>query len=185
MNTPGDDYIVRQVLKGNQELFRVIVERYQNHIFTMGMRFFKNPDDAADFTQEVFVKVYNNLSSFKGMASFKSWLMKVGYNHAVNKFISNKNTQCDEYNDSQGNTPDPLNIVMKNELHDIIEKAINDLPEAYKVCIDLYFYVGLPFKEISHITGYPLNTIKSYVFRAKQHLYNALKGTIAEEYNEM
>lgn len=185
MNIPDDEYIVRQVLKGNQELFRVIVERYQKYIFTMGMRFFKNHDDAADFTQEVFVKVYNNLSSFRGMASFKSWLMKIGYNHAINTFHSNRNNPTDEYNDSEGNTLDPLHVVMKNELNEIIEKAIEDLPQTYKVCIDLYFYVGLPFKEISHITGYPVNTIKSYVFRAKQHLYNALKGTIAEEYHEM
>ncbi len=185
MTAQHDEYIVQQILKGKQELFRIIVERYQNHIFTLGMRFFKNYDDAADFTQEVFVKVYNNLASFKGLASFKSWLMKVGYNHAVNKLNSSKNNNSDEYNDSIDNCPNPEMQTMQNELQAILEKAINTLPQEYRICIDLYFYVGLPFKEISNITGYPVNTIKSYVFRAKQQLRHALKGTIAEEYHEM
>lgn len=185
MTTQHDEYFVQQILKGKQELFRIIVERYQNYIFTLGMRFFKNYDDASDFTQEVFVKVYNNLESFKGLASFKSWLMKVGYNHAVNKLHAIKNNNPDIYNESIDNRPNPENQVIRNELHSILEKAINNLPDEYKVCIDLYFFVGLPFKEISHITGFPVNTIKSHVFRAKQHLRHALKGTIAEEYHEM
>ncbi len=185
MTAQNDEYIVQQIIKGNQELFAIIVQRYQNHMFTMGMRFFKNYDDAADFTQEVFVKVYNSLASFKGLASFKSWLMKIGYNHAVNKLNTAKNNHPDEYNDSIDNSPNPETQVMHSELHSILEHAINSLPDAYKVCIDLYFFVGLPFKEISHITGFPVNTIKSYVFRAKQQLRHALKGTIAEEYHEM
>ncbi len=151
----------------------------------MGMRFFKHHEEAADFTQEVFVKVYNNLETFKGTASFKSWLMKVSYNHAVNIFHARKNNNADEYCDSFDTTPEPLQQVIKNELQKALEEAVRKLPEAYRVCIDLYFYVGLPFREISHITGFPINTIKSYVYRAKQHLRNALKGTIAEEYHEM
>ncbi|MCX8125196.1 MAG: sigma-70 family RNA polymerase sigma factor [Spirochaetes bacterium] len=184
MTTLHDEYIIQQILKGKHDLFRIIVERYQNIIFSLGMRFFKNYDEATDFTQEIFIKVYNNLDTFKGIASFKSWLMKIGYNHAINRLNSVKNNNV-EYNDSIDGCSDPEKQVIHDELQTILEEAVNSLPPEYRVCIDLYFYVGLPFKEISHITGFPVNTIKSYVYRAKQHLRQALKGTIAEDYYEM
>ncbi|HOF13266.1 MAG TPA: sigma-70 family RNA polymerase sigma factor [Spirochaetota bacterium] len=185
MNNISDEHIIQQILKGNQELFKIIIQRYEQLVYSLGMRFFKNHDDASDFTQEVFVKVYGNLYSFKGTASFKTWMMKVCYNHAVNKIAQMQNNNTTEYHDTIADTSEPLNIFMKNELGELLEQAINALPPAYKVCIDLYFYAGLPFKEISGITGYPVNTIKSYVFRAKQHLRDALKGTIADDYHEM
>lgn len=185
MNTYSDENIIQHILKGNQEMFRVIIERYQGHLYAMGMRFFKNHDDASDFSQEVFVKVYNNLYSYKGAAAFKGWLMKIGYNHAINTLHSIQKNDSDEYHDNCPDNNDPMDILLRNELCKVLEEAINDLPPAYKACVDLYFYLGLSMKEISNITGYPVNTIKSHVYRAKKQLYSHLKGTIAEEYNEM
>ena len=71
------------------------------------------------------------------------------------------------------------------EIKQILAEEINRLPERYRICIDFYFFLGLKYNEISEITGYPVNTIKSDVLRAKNILRQKLKGTIAEEYHEM
>ena len=83
------------------------------------------------------------------------------------------------------NEPGPDNNHSKNEIRDLITREIEKLPERYRICLDFYFFFGLKYKEISNITGYPVNTIKSDVLRAKNILRQNLKGTIAEDYNEM
>jgi RNA polymerase sigma-70 factor (ECF subfamily) len=66
-----------------------------------------------------------------------------------------------------------------------ISRALASLPEKYRICVDFFFFLGLSYGEIGDITGFPVNTIKSHVFRAKQMLRDALRGSAAEEYHEM
>ena len=80
----SDEMIVQDILAGNSNSFIFIIERYQQRIFSMGMRFLKNKDDASDFAQEVFIKVFKNLSSYKKKAPFKYWMVKIAYNHGIN-----------------------------------------------------------------------------------------------------
>ena len=181
-----DEYIVLQVQKGDFELYRLIVERYQDKIFSIGMRFFYDRDDSADFTQEVFLKAFNKIDSFREIALFKYWLVKLAYNHAINmkksRHDKNADYNCEEIQ-SGYELPEKNHIY--GEIKQVLAEEINRLPERYRVCIDFYFFLGLKYNEISEITGYPVNTIKSDVLRAKNILRQKLKGSIAEEYYEM
>jgi len=185
-NNFSDEYIVRQVQKGNFELYSLIVERYQDKIFSIGMRFFYDRDDSADFTQEVFLKAYSKIDSYREIALFKYWLAKLAYNHGINMKKSSPEKSgefnCEEIQSSYV-LPEKNHIY--GEIKQILADEINRLPERYRICIDFYFFLGLKYNEISEITGYPVNTIKSDVLRAKNILRQKLKGTIAEEYNEM
>ncbi len=180
-----DEQIIRRVLEGEIHLFKDIVERYQNRIFTIGMRFHRNRDDAYDFVQEVFIRVYNNLSSFRGESKFYSWLVKIAYNHGINSIKSAKPNESltEEYINAEELTPETAHL--RGEVKAALSRAINELPERYRICLDLYFFFGLSYPEITDVTGFPVNTIKSNVFRAKQMLRDALRGTVAEEYDEM
>ncbi len=182
----SDEYIVRQVQKGDFEFYSLIVERYQDRIFSIGMRFFYDRDDSADFTQEVFLKAFKKIDSFREIALFKYWLIKLAYNHGINikKSSRDKNIDfnCDEI--QSGYEPPEKNHIY-SEIKQILVDEINMLPERYRICIDFYFFMGLKYNEISEITGYPVNTIKSDVLRAKNILRQKLKGTIAEDYHEM
>ena len=180
-----DEKIIRRVLKGNLDCFRIIIERYENHIFSIGMRFFKNVDDSYDFTQDVFIKSFESISSYRGRAPFKYWLVKVAYNTGINKIRKSRDSYelVEEYIESSDATPEVS--LLKTEVHDALNDAVSQLDEKYKICVDLYFFLGIPYSEISEITGYPVNTIKSNVFRAKSILRDKLKGTVAEEYNEV
>lgn len=184
-DTTPDERIVEAVLAGERDAFRTLVLRYKNKIFSIGYRFFYNTDDANDFCQEIFAKVYEKLATYRFNCPFRYWLGRIAYNHGINR----KNKQHSRYE-----TTDQVEIasgesldlpVEQEELRTLVNGAIEALPQEYRICIDLYYFWGMPHREISAITGIPVNTIKSYVFRAKSLLRDTLRGTIAEEYDEI
>jgi RNA polymerase sigma-70 factor, ECF subfamily len=179
-----DERIVRQVVNGDIESYEIIVKRYQSYIYSIGMRFFKNTDDSNDFVQDVFLKAYIELESFKGKAPFHSWLIRIAYNHGINKIKAGK-VENVIFEESVSAEPTQEQRHIKDEAITLLRTAIDSLPEQYRICVDLYFFSGLKYIEIESITGFPVNTIKSNVLRAKQILRNKLRGSIAEDYDEM
>jgi RNA polymerase sigma-70 factor (ECF subfamily) len=171
-----DQMIVAQVVSGQKELFRLLVKRYEKAVFGMGMSFFRNAEDSSDFTQEVFLKVFRNLSQFEGRSRFSTWLYKIAYNTAINSVSRKRDYHSlveDEiipYNDT------PERKLLRSLARDAVLKAIKELPERFRVCVDLFFFYDRSYQEIENITGYPLNTIKSHVFRAKKLLREKLAG---------
>ena len=179
-----DEQIIKGVIKGDVEGFRLVVNRYQKKIFSIGMRFFNNEEDSHDFVQEVFIRAYQNIKSFKGLAPFRYWLTRIAYNYGINRLKMRKEER--NYSEESILTHEtPERGYLREEIKDILLEAINQLPEEYRICLDFYFFWGLTYGQINEITGFPVNTIKSYVFRAKQVLRDSLRGTIVEEYHEM
>lgn len=195
MDRVSDEQIIARVLRGDTNSFKAIVDRYQQHIFGIGMRFLKNETDAYDFVQEVFIKTYRNLASYLGSAPFRFWLVKIAYNHAVSTVQARRvraahvsqvpNNDIDQAQQMVRVEPSPEKGYIKTEVKEVLLAAINRLPEQYQICLDFHFFLGLSYEEISSITEIPINTIKSNVFRAKMALRNTLRGTIAEDYHEM
>jgi RNA polymerase sigma-70 factor, ECF subfamily len=179
------DKVIRQILNGENERFGEIVSHFENRVFSIGMRFFRNCDEARDFAQEVFMKAYYSLKDYRGRGKFQYWLSRIAYNHGIStlKKYQESTLLKDEHIESDIRSPEQLYI--KNEINILLEKEMKSLPEKYQVSMELYFYMGLSYKEISSITGFPINTIKSNVLRARRQLHSTLKGTIAEDYDEM
>jgi RNA polymerase sigma-70 factor (ECF subfamily) len=185
----GDDrLLVDQVLTGRQEFFALLVERHEKEVFGMGMSFFHNREEAADFAQDVFIKVYRNLSQFEGRARFSTWLYKVAYNTALNSVTRRKEyvSLADDFENgkesaaqngicgaAQG-TMTPEREALRTAAKEAVRTAVRELPDRYRVCIDLFFFYDRSLKEIEAITGYPINTIKSHVRRAKKLLKERL-----------
>ncbi|HOV08025.1 MAG TPA: sigma-70 family RNA polymerase sigma factor [Spirochaetota bacterium] len=181
-----DEQIIKRVQKGKTEDFGEIVKRYSNKVFSIGMRFFYNTDDSADFSQEVFFKAFSNINSYRAIAPFRFWLVKLAYNLALNIKKSKKEEFSSiEEKDFLDRNLSPHESHIANELRETLLEEINKLPERYKVSLDMYFFWGLKYSEISEITGLPVNTIKSDVFRAKNILRSRLKNTLSEECYEL
>ncbi|MBN2040816.1 MAG: sigma-70 family RNA polymerase sigma factor [Spirochaetes bacterium] len=180
----SDEQIVRVVLDGQNEKFKFIVKRYQTYIYNIGMRFFGNEDDSLDFTQDVLLKAYTELKSFSGKASFRAWIIKIAYNYGINKIKAAKHDKA-EIDDNISGGIGPEKSHFKNEVSDLLKRSIDALPYKYSICLDLYFFMGFKYDEINNITGFPVNTIKSNVRRAKQILREKLRGSMAEDYHEM
>ncbi|MCL2138530.1 MAG: sigma-70 family RNA polymerase sigma factor [Treponema sp.] len=171
-----DQLIVDQIVSGQKDLFRLLVRRYERSVFGMGMSFFHNAEDASDFVQEVFIKIYRNLSGFEGRSKFSTWLYRIAYNTAVNGINRRKEYQSlaeEDVANADNNTPERQMI--RKAAKDAILASVHELPERYRMCIDLYFFYDLSYQEIELITGFPVNTIKSHVFRAKKLLREKLE----------
>jgi len=171
-----DWLIAAQIVSGQKELFRLFIKRYERAVYRMGLSFFHNREDAADFVQEVFLKVYQNLPNFGGRARFSTWLYKIAYNTAINKVVRKKEYQsliedelvCDSFT--------PERKFLLGIARDAILEAIKELPEKFRLCVDLSFFYDCSYQEIEFITGFPVNTIKSHVFRAKKLLREKLSA---------
>ena len=188
----GDDadlMIVSQVNAGQKDLFRLLVRRHERSVYGMGLSFFRNAEDASDFTQDVFLKVYRNLSRFEGRSRFSTWLYKLAYNTAVNGVNRRK-----EYrslageegleNSTAPRTSDedtPERLLLRKAAREAVLEALKELPERYRICVDMFFFYDRSYQEIEAITGFPVNTIKSHVFRAKKLLREKLAGIVEKD----
>jgi RNA polymerase sigma-70 factor (ECF subfamily) len=180
---PEDDqFIVDQIVSGRKELFRILAQRYEKAVYSMGLSFFRNVEDAADFVQEVFLKSFRSLAGFQGRSRFSTWLYRIAYNTGVNSLRRRKDyglplSQSLGEEAADGETPERLSI--RAAVAEAVREAMQDLSEDRRICVDLFFFYGQTYQEIETITGFPVNTIKSHVFRAKKLLREKL-AEIAE-----
>ncbi|MDR0719054.1 MAG: sigma-70 family RNA polymerase sigma factor [Treponema sp.] len=175
---PGEDdeerIILEQIRGGQKEVFGLLVKKHQQAVFNMGLSFFRNGDDASDFAQDVFLKVYRGLDRFEGRSRFSTWLYKIAYNTAVNSVSRKKEYRSLAEDDFVPGGDNPERSAVRSALKDAVCEAVGELPERYRICIDLFFFYDRSFKEIEAITGFPVNTVKSHVFRAKKILRRRL-----------
>ena len=150
----SDEEIVRLILDGAEKLFGILVERYRNKIYVLGLRFFRNADDAADYAQDVFIKAYEGLAGFKGKsdrdeargrARFFSWLMSIAYNHGINSVKRDKSLGSLVEDFSEILAGDPAYDHERKEVRNALVEAMKDLPENYGICLDLFFFQSTSF----------------------------------------
>ncbi|MCR5387496.1 MAG: sigma-70 family RNA polymerase sigma factor [Treponema sp.] len=171
-----DSELVKSTLDGDQKSFARLMTLYKKRIVAIGMGFFKNAADTEDFVQEVFLKAYTKLDTFRGDSLFSTWLTRIAYNTAVNSV--NRRDEYVQLSDEsilQDPSDTPEEVQIRKVTGQAIREAIKELPEQYAICLDMYFFYDVPHAEISSITGLPINTIKSHIFRAKKILKEKLE----------
>jgi RNA polymerase sigma-70 factor (ECF subfamily) len=141
----------------------------------MGQSFFRNTEDAGDFTQEVLLKAYRSLAAFQGRSRFSTWLYRIAYNTAINGVTRRKEYRSLAEDEYPGDRDNPERTLMRRVVKEAVVKAVTELPERYRICVDLFFFYERSYQEIEVITGFPVNTIKSHVFRAKKLLREKLE----------
>ncbi len=179
-----DSKLVREVLSGNTSAFAELMSLYKKRIEALGMSFFKNPADTEDFAQDVFLKAYTKLDSFKGESLFSTWLTRMAYNTAINAV--NRRPEYVSIED-ESLLPDNGLLPEEKELRLLTMEAVREslkvLPDKYKIVLDLYFFYDNSYTEISEITSLAENTVKSHIFRAKKLLREKIvaKGLVENE----
>lgn len=172
-----DNDLVRRVLAGEVEAYGTIVARHQARVFYLGLKFLRRSEDAEDFAQEVFIRAYEKLASFQGGVPFAAWLHRIAFNLAVNKYHLKKRqaqpvSTVDLLPDSSYS---PEHRFLSEELAEWVRKTLHKIPEIYHVLIRMHFFEGLSYPEISRALQMPVNTIKSYIFRAKELIRQRLR----------
>ncbi|HIW35629.1 MAG TPA: sigma-70 family RNA polymerase sigma factor [Candidatus Treponema faecavium] len=170
-----EELTVRLAQKGDSQAFAELVRLFSGRVVAMGRSFFKNDSDIEDFIQDVFLKAYAHLASFRGSAAFSTWLTRIAYTTAVNAV--NRRKEYEPLSDDML-PPDTRILPEEQQMRKLtilaVREAIAELPKRYAVCLDMYFFYDLSYSDISEITQLPINTVKSHIFRAKKILRDKL-----------
>ena len=164
--------VVHSVLAGNRNAFRRLVEKYQPAVSSIGKRTIRAREDVKDYVQEVFLKAFSNLRQYRGTGRFYSWLMRIAYTTAVNKYqraVPEIPTDPEILGELwyAPETRQPEELVERSMLLQSIIETIRALPGHVAIAVELFFVMNLRYAEIAEITGVPVNTLKSHVYRAR------------------
>ncbi len=182
-----DRKLVKKVLEGNSNAFKTIVVNTQGLVVQIIYKMIKNQEDREDLAQEVFLKAYNKLGSFKFNSKLSTWIGTITYNTCLN-FLDRKKIPILNIVDEDGSESWDLidkkipgysnsqveSYLFRKEKHQIITSAIENLPPLYQTLITLYHNQELSYKEIGEITNLPEGTLKNYLYRARKQLKNNL-----------
>ena len=172
-----DCELVQQVKNGNSNAFRFLVSKYQRLVLHVVGRMIQQQDELEDICQEVFIKVFKTMSSFRGDAKLSTW---IAYNTAITHIRKNSRRGEVSYNEQPAliamEKDSGLNqkVVEREEAKKYLLQLIETLPVNYRTVLTLFHLEEFSYKEIEEITGMPEGTIKSYLSRARK----ILKGKI-------
>lgn len=172
-----DADLVHACLEGDRHAFDVIVERHQRAIYRVCYRFAGTHEDASDLAQEVFVRAYKSLRTFKGHASLATWLYRIAINVGLNHVGAKKpvleplgGTRDDLRSDVEA----PVEAVLRSERAEHVRAAIRRLPRKQRATLILRVYHELPHEQIAGILGSSVGAVKANFFHALSNLKKLL-----------
>ncbi len=186
-NLLSDKQLVEAVLYGNTQDFALILKNTERLVAQIVRRMTVNEEDQKDLVQDIYIKAYQNLSTFKFQSKLSTWVATIAYNTTIN-FLNKKKIRWLDFDKEAetiifqgGNVEEELS---KNEITLMVHHELNQLPPLYKTLISLYHIEELPNKEIAEITQLPEGTIKSYLYRARKILKNNIENNYKMNPNE-
>jgi RNA polymerase sigma-70 factor (ECF subfamily) len=178
------------VLGGDQQAYAVLVDRYQNYVFTLAMRFAKNREDAEELSQDIFIKAYRALADFRGASKFSTWLYTI-VNTTCITFLRKKkleihsldNDKVFEIADSQDSGL-RANLVEQKSRIGMVNQAIHLLGTDDAEIITLFYKAEQSLDEIALVLGIEANTAKVRLHRARTRLKEKMEKHFAEEVSD-
>lgn len=180
-----DPVVVTRIIAGEKELFELLLRRYNQKLYRVIRSYLRNPDDIEDAMQDTYLKAYNRLDQFRGDSSFSTWLIRIGINEALQRIKKDTRIKrlhegdADSMNKELIQLPDPRNvnpekITIGKEVKNLIERAIDELPEKYRVIYVLKEIQGMETQELCECIGIQESNVKVRLHRAK----NLMKETL-------
>lgn len=173
----SDAEIIQRIMDGDIEAYRELIQRYQHMIFVFIYKMVNNRTDAEDLTQEVFVKAYEKLSSYRGDSQFSTWLHTLARNKTIDFLRRRKFHDSDDqlaYIPSQVHDESPQESLLSKERRREIEEAFALLSDSYREVIVLRCTHEYPFEKIAALLGVAESTARVRYLRARQELAKIL-----------
>jgi len=190
---PSEDAaLVAELQAGSERAFAQLIDQYHKPLYSLIARSLQDPADASDITQEVFIKVFRNIRGFHGESSLGTWLYRIALHEASNQrrwwsrhkrqeiaidAPSSPNSEADNDGDSRSpgaaltdNGGSPFDHAVQRQLHDRVEAALRQVPEAFRAVLVLREIEGFTYEEIADILQVNLGTIKSRLTRGRAAL---------------
>ena len=176
MNERTDAELAAACLNGDNRAYEDLVRKYQKPIFNLALRMVREPEDAEDITQTVFVKAYEKLDTYRSSHQFFSWIYRIAINESIN--FSKKRKRLEEYESGVSGSREitPEDEFRSDDLSERIGYAILALKMDYRLVIVLKHYHDYTYEEMSDVLDIPEKTVKSRLFSARQQLKEILKS---------
>jgi RNA polymerase sigma-70 factor (ECF subfamily) len=182
----NDQQLVQRVQAGDQSAFNLLVLKYQHRVLKLVSRFVNDAAEAEDVAQEAFLKAYRALASFRGDSAFYTWLYRIAINTAKNALVSNRRRPVDFDLDLQDpeqfdrhaklrEADTPEGVLLTEEIRQVVERAMEQLPEDLRTAIVLRELEGLSYEEIAEAMDCPVGTVRSRIFRAREAIDKKLQ----------
>ncbi len=183
----SDIEIIEQLKQGNEQAFRKLVETYQKLVVNTCYGLLHNREDAEDVAQDVFIEVYRSVENFRADAKLSTWLYRIAVNRSLNHIRDNKKhrwfssfesdvkTENKKLFQVESSKTDQPEFELENKQRaNILNEAINSLPENQKVAFSLSKYEDLSYQEIAEVMELSVSSVESLLFRAKKNLQKKL-----------
>jgi len=181
----GEMQLLEQAKAGNLRAFEELVSSYEKKIYNYCLRMTNSREDAEDLTQEVFVRVYKNIKSFKGGSQLSTWIYRIAHNICIDRYRKSKASvvslnqpkgEDDEREiDLPSGSPSPEEHVIRGEQQKLLLNCISRLKPEYQTVIILRDIQHFSYEEIAGILNLPLGTVKSHINRARAALRDAVR----------
>lgn len=184
-----DQCLIESLRAGNEQAYEELLARFQQPVYTLSLRLLNDEGEASDVVQEVFLKVFRNIGTFRGQSSLKTWIYRITINEAHNArrwFFRHRRREV-ELDTDPGETRSwkdtiadgsrsPFEVAFDHEQATIIEAALNRINPVFRSAVVLRDITDLSYEEIADILGVSLGTVKSRILRGREALREELKG---------
>ena len=177
----SDSLLVEKAKEGNEGAFNFLMNKYYPRVYASLFSFTKSKEDSEDLAQQTFVKVWQQIQSFRGDSAFFTWVYRIAINLAKNYVVSSGykkqkvNSSIDQLEIDISSNENIESMLIHSQSIEDIRDFINTMPEALKTAFTLRESEGKSYEEISIITETPIGTVRSRIFRARESIVEYMR----------
>ena len=183
MQVQTDAELVSRCINGDSSAFEEIVTKYKKLVYSVVYKMISDREEVNDVSQEVFIRLYKSLEKYNPEYKMSTWIVKITSNLCLDT-LRKKKQDTVTLDDAIGVSSDvdtPEDTLIKNQRTELINNAINELPEKYKVLIVLFHNNGMSYEEMTKVLNEPMSIIKNRLYRARLMLKEKLDSARKEE----
>ena len=177
----NDSVLIERVKNGDKGAFNFLVNKYYPRVYASLYSYTKSKEDSEDLAQQTFLKVWQQIESFRGDSAFFTWIYRIAINLAKNHFVSSGykkqkvNTSIEHAEIEISSYENIEAVLMHDQSMKQIKEFINNMPESLKTAFTLRESEGKSYEEISLITETPIGTVRSRIFRARESIIDYMQ----------
>jgi RNA polymerase sigma factor (sigma-70 family) len=178
-----DQQLIARTLNGDMQAFRWLVARHERLVAHIAGRIIQDESELEEICQDIFLKAYDKLDTFRGDAKFSTWIASIAYRMSINHVKKRKvsKVEISEIRSLSAYTHTGQDELENSDRKIWLEQAIRQLPDAQRTVITLFHLQEMSYEEVAEITSMPVGTVKNYLFRGRKRLKELLENKLNKD----